>query len=326
MFGKLFGFGKKEDPNIEKFIRQDPDNSLDNFEVSWNAKYLTKKDFKSFSEEFEKKTWDEKSLFLTGLANNNLFTKTITEWATTDPNSYIAHLFKGVNHIFLAWESRSSKLAKEVTQEQWGGFVENLQKAKYHLEQSNSIKPNAEAYARLIIVSMGLNDTQGELYNFEEAIKIQPDHLGAHMNYATTLTPKWGGNKEKMYEFADAILSKNINPILNAVMLQCFVEDALDFTMQDDDSDDKFFEFFNNTKLKQDFLKLYSDFKEPKSGKELIPIVRNYFCFILLMMDEKDLAKKEVGKIFQKMTTSPWGYIGIRSNAEMRSIVREGIK
>ncbi|GAB2647850.1 hypothetical protein GCM10027035_46870 [Emticicia sediminis] len=326
MFGKLFGFGKQQDSDTEKFIRQDPDNSLDNFEVSWNAKYLTKRNFSTFSEEFEKRTWDEKSLFLTGLAHNNLFTKTFTEWILIEPKSYIAHLFKGVNHVFCAWESRSSKLAKEVSQEQWGGFVENLQKAKYHLEESISIKPNAEAYARLIAVCMGLNDSTGELSNFEAAIKIQPDHLGAHLSYATTLTPKWGGSREKMYEFADITMSKRLNPLLNTVMLHCFVEDALDFTLKDDDSDDNFFMFFNDAKLKQDFLKIYHDFKEPKSGKELIPIIRNYFCFILLMMDEKDLAKKEVGKIFKQMTTSPWAYIGVRSNSEMRSIVREGIR
>lgn len=320
MFGKLFGFGKSEDPNIEKFEKKDPDTSLGNFEVQWNSKYLKKRDYSTFSKEFEKRKWQEKSLMLS--VYSEIFTNTFADWVEKEPNSYLAHLFKGANEVFLAWEARSGNFAKEVNQDQWAGFREHLNKAKQHFNQSIALNSNeAETYARMIPMYMGFSDKVGVLDAFQSAIKLNPDHVMAHTAALNALKEKWLGSKKEMYEFADAAISRNDFPYLKTVLLDCFIEDSISY-LYDEEQKDQFELFFNNEQFRHDFFKLHQDFKPLKGYDELTYSIRNKFCFLMYLMKEYQLAKKEFDKFDGYMTAAPWYYIrGAKTNQGLKEII-----
>lgn len=325
MFGKLFGFGKKEDPNVEKFESQDPDPSLGNFEVKWNSKYLTKKDYDTFTEEFEKRKWQEKSLMVG--VYSEMFTNTLTDWVTVQPNSYLAHLLKGANEVFLAWEARSGKFAKEVNDDQWQGFNDHLTKAEEHFNRSVELNPNeAETYARMIPMYMGLSDKEDVLATFNKAIALNPNHVVAHTYTLNALKEKWLGSKKEMYEFADNAIKRNDFPYLKTVMLDCFIEDSMSY-LYDEAGKEKFKQFFNNEQFRNDFLKLYNDFKPLKGYDELTYSIRNKFCFIMYLMGEYQLAKKEFDKFDGHMTAAPWHFVkGAKTNRDLKEIINTKAK
>ncbi len=321
MFKKLFGFGKSKDSNTPAPPSRDPDPSFGSPCVSQGASLLLSGDFDNLTEQYQKsKSW-EKSLLVANLAFEDQYTAKILEWVSAQTDSYISHLFRGANCVHLAWESRTAKWAEEVTEEQWEGFLNYLYKAEKHFQTSLELNPyEAETHARTIPMYMGLSDREAVLNHFQNAIQLDSNHFYAHSATLNALKDKWLGSKQEMYEFVDQIITTNPNPFFKTLMLECFIEDALGY-LREENGREKLDNFLKNEDFKADFFKLYNEFSPTQEPKEIIYPIQNKFCFLLYLMKEKALAKKEFEKFKGHMSATPWNYLrGIKTNKDLQNL------
>ena len=128
----------------------------------------------------------------------------IQEWCTASPKSHIPWLVKGKFLIHYAWKIRTDGWAKDVPKEAWPLFRENLGFAQKTLEKSWEINPkDPNSSTALITVSMGLSLDKSKMERYyQNALAVDPSHLGARMAKVFYLEPKWLGSLEEMYAFA----------------------------------------------------------------------------------------------------------------------------
>ncbi|MEZ6037640.1 MAG: hypothetical protein R3F29_09175 [Planctomycetota bacterium] len=108
---------------------------------------------------------------------------------------YAALTLDGWCHVSEAWDSRSSKAAREVTQEGWKGFEEHLEAAAESLMAAHRLHPEfPEAAARMITVCGGsgaIDDIRGWL---DAAVAAQFDYREAYTAALHFYSARWGGS------------------------------------------------------------------------------------------------------------------------------------
>ena len=111
---------------------------------------------------------------------------------------------RGLFWVAKAWKLRSSKAAKDVTEEGWIGFEEALAKARQDLEAAYQLDPGApEAAAKMISVCGGSDDDPKLLERwFARAVAAEVDYFGAYSGLLNFLLPRWGGSHARMLAFA----------------------------------------------------------------------------------------------------------------------------
>ncbi len=133
----------------------------------------------------------------------------LNEWCRRNPESHIPWLVRGKFYIELAWDIRGGGYASTVSEDRWGGFYQNLEWAKKDLEHSyklNPEDPNSSCY--LIQVAIGLGQGFQEIEkHYSNAVRVCPEHYGAHWRKFVFLFPQWSGSVEEMNAFADECLA-----------------------------------------------------------------------------------------------------------------------
>jgi len=117
----------------------------------------------------------------------------------------------GIGEIEMAWLRRSSKWASAVTDEQWQGFVEHLEKAREHLQKAWEMDPSRpEAAGHMITVAMGGSIGEDELRQwFDRSVQAQFDYYPAYNKMLWALRPRWCGSHQHMLAFGLACASTN---------------------------------------------------------------------------------------------------------------------
>ncbi|HEY8241697.1 MAG TPA: hypothetical protein VIH35_09630 [Kiritimatiellia bacterium] len=120
---------------------------------------------------------------------------------------WISKTVEGYLEIDLAWRSRGSGWASEVTEKGWKGFREHLDKARAALTAAWELRPDCpEAPAEMITVCMGGGTDEEVREWFDHAVEAQFDYLPAYDKYIWALRPRWGGSHQAMYDFGLACL------------------------------------------------------------------------------------------------------------------------
>jgi len=116
-------------------------------------------------------------------------------------------------HIKRAWNLRSGKLSKDVSEEGKKGFMMHLDLAYTCLEEAWKLHPeDPESAVKLIQVAMGAGETpKGEdiRYWFNKAQMAQFDYEPAYSKLMYALLPKWGESYEQLLSFGSECLSSN---------------------------------------------------------------------------------------------------------------------
>jgi hypothetical protein len=229
-------------------------------------------------------------------------------------DSELRHLTAGVHDTFLAWEARSSAAAKYVTEDQARGFEHYLNLAHGHLDRAFSTsRLQAEAYARLVRVLMGLGEPQEAQQAFYAGCELVPDHLLGHINYFKLVAPRWYGDAEVLAAFADDAPTPALRQLLQANFL---VERYSDF---------------ESDKLTVAKGRLYAEYQSriaqllpelhPMTGASLLAIYYNNYvgCLhhVLGQWDERNRYLRELGS---SVTPNPWAYFGLGTPAAMHKL------
>lgn len=229
-------------------------------------------------------------------------------------DSELRHLTAGVHDTFLAWEARSGAAAKYVTQDQAQGFEHYLGLAHGHLERAFSTsRLQAEAYARLIRVLMGLGEPQEAQQAFYAGNELVPDHLLGHINYFKLIAPRWFGDAEVLAEFVDDAPTPALRQLLQANFL---VERYSDF-----ESD-------SLTAAKG---KLYAEYQaritrllpelHPMTGTSLLAIYyNNYVGCLHHVLGQWDERNRYLGELGSYITPNPWAYFVLGTPAAVQKL------
>ncbi|NII27329.1 hypothetical protein HB364_19725 [Pseudoflavitalea sp. X16] len=283
---------------------------------------LTQGNYAAFETAYEGLTWDAKSLLNEGIGLDAANAGLIEQWVEQRPDSYIAHLFAGVSKTCLAWIARTGALGSAVSEERAQQFFDLLEEAFDYLQRADELNPDdAEIYARMIRVCMGLQAEHATAASYFEAAKqLVPNHLIAHLMMINFLNPKWRGSLEEMQTFASTMYAETGSSLLVTLPLFSLTEEWLYYDINDEKQ--KKANFFKDPAVKETIRNLYAGYREEEDGKLLIPYVYNYFSFLFYMTGEQELARTTAQKIIGKMTVYPWTYIGIENNKELQQTLK----
>ncbi len=108
-----------------------------------------------------------------------------------------------------AWEIRSGKWAKEVSEEQWEGFRYYLAKSKEVLESYTGEITCAGYYTAWQKAYLGLDPSKTKYFNIVyKAMDLDPTYYAIYEYTAYHLQPRWHGRKGNWQKFIIAMMRK----------------------------------------------------------------------------------------------------------------------
>lgn len=154
--------------------------------------------------------------------------RTLDEWCSTYPSSYLPWVVRGSFNINAAWEARGGGWGSTVTDDGWRLFRENLQRAEADLTVAHKLNPrDPEAAAYLITVDMGLSrprEVMEQHYSMSRA--AFPFGELARRNKLFYLMPKWQGSKEEFDGFVNSCAAEvPAHPILAKILVVAYREE-----------------------------------------------------------------------------------------------------
>jgi hypothetical protein len=120
------------------------------------------------------------------------------------PDDVLALTVLGTREVFIGWEIRTAKRAKDVSREQFEGLHAHLRQAEQLLIRATALDPSFDAaWARRITTCMGLQLGQNEARRrYDRLAAHHPHHFSGQGGLLQQLCPKWGGSWEAAHDFA----------------------------------------------------------------------------------------------------------------------------
>jgi hypothetical protein len=178
------------------------------------------------AEDGEDLTWLVEGLMT--VPGTERWTAEVTAAAPQDP---LPLLVSGARHVEWAWEARTRKQARYVSQEQFAVFHARLRTAEELLYGAAERSPDCVApWYFLQISGRGLQvgpEVAGR--RFEAVVRRSPGHLAAHRQHLQQICRKWGGSHERMHAFArEAMLAAPVGSPLGELVAVAHLEQWLD--------------------------------------------------------------------------------------------------
>ena len=238
---------------------------------------------------------------LDGLGLSHTYAPLLAQYQQSG-SSELRRLLAAVHDTFLAWESRGGGGGASLSQAQIDGFVQHLEQAQtYLLEPFTVPSLQAEAYARLVRVSMGLSDTEQLEAAFEHCTALQPSHLQGHLFFFNAITPKWFGSEEVLQEFVDAAPDPALHKLLQAM----YLSEQL-FGIDDKSDAEKKKLYDTNAGRIQESLA-----QQPLADDSLYAVYFNNYHACLNHVLGRPAARHQFLQVLQgRITANPWAYFG----------------
>ena len=238
---------------------------------------------------------------LDGLALSHAYAPLLAQYQQSG-SSELRRLLAAVHETFLAWESRGGGGGASLSQAQVDGFVQHLEQAQaYLLEPFATPGLQAEAYARLVRVSMGLSDTEQLESAFEHCTALQPNHLQGHLFFFNAITPKWFGSEEVLQEFVDAAP----DPALHSLLQAMYLTEQL-FGVDDKSDVEKKNLYDANASRIQESLT-----QQPLADDSLYAVYFNNYHACLNHVLGRPAARRQFLQVLcSRITANPWAYFG----------------
>jgi len=146
-------------------------------------------------------------------------------WIASYPNSYAAHLARGIHYFKSGVQTRGSQNYDHTTSEQLRGMQLYLQKARQDLQDSLALDPKPMAsYGVLMRTNMQLGDQAAVRTLLDAALKLDAHALSPRRAYMRSIQTRFGGSLQQMIDFVQSSRAAGLTPGQLAV-LQQFVDD-----------------------------------------------------------------------------------------------------
>lgn len=134
-------------------------------------------------------------------------------WIAAYPNSYTAHVARGMHYFKSGVQTRGSQFAVHTTREQMRGMELYLQKARQDLQDSLALDPKPMvSYGLLIRIQMQLGDREAIRTLLDAALKLDLHALIPRRAYMRSLQTRWGGSLDQMIDFVQASSAAGLSP------------------------------------------------------------------------------------------------------------------
>jgi hypothetical protein len=260
-----------------------------------------------------------------GICLTDAHAKELKAWINKRPECAVATAFNGAYWTYTAWVARTGKAGSEVTEKQAQKFFEQLEQAFNFLKVSiDEGSGDAEPYARMLRVLMGLGEPLDTLYDYyNEMIEIDGEHLWGHMNMLTATSGSWLGSNEEMFDFA----YKAMNDAHPGSLLHVLVPMAHTEMWQDKAYGNTPVNHFLENDVRRDIVSAYNNSVLSKEFQQsqLRSIVHNYFCFAFHYMGEARMSQTERQAFGNYIALYPWAYQGIYTPKDVDSFLARGV-
>lgn len=236
----------------------------------------------------------------------------VEEWAVKAaadrPDDALPLLLAGARHVSWAWEARTGRRAKYVTEEQWQLFHQRLDTAEEQLFAVAEREPLWLAPWYFLQIS-GRGASLGPdvaRHRFEAALRRDPGHLGSHKQRLQQLCAKWGGSHEEMHAFArSAMLAAPEGSPLGELVALAHLEHWLDLP---DGEDHAYLTSPAVLAELQEALRrsvLHADYRRPRGWQGAF----NTFAMAFSLADQPRTAHLLFETLDGAVTESPWNYL-----------------
>lgn len=127
----------------------------------------------------------------------------ISAWLKKQPNTWQAHLAAGIYYHHLAWLNRGADYIGNTSAIQVRYMKSYQTKATAYLTRVTVLEPKlSHAWAYLINLAMLTGDSDEIKRLYQQAKRQTPNSFLLHWNYATAISPKWGGSMKALMDFS----------------------------------------------------------------------------------------------------------------------------
>ncbi|MDI1464375.1 hypothetical protein QEZ54_25725 [Catellatospora sp. KI3] len=141
--------------------------------------------------------------------------------AAEEEASTLPEFLLGARCLELAWDARSSKLAKHVSREQFARMREHLCNGEQLLIDVTALEPqHTAAWIFRIKNGMGLSTGLAEARRrYDQVAKHDPHSYRAQVAYLNQIYPKWGGSWETVWTFVRERAAAAPEGAINATLI-----------------------------------------------------------------------------------------------------------
>jgi TPR repeat protein len=146
-------------------------------------------------------------------------------WVATFPNSYVAHLARGIYYSEVGYRRRGVLSTEETPDSDLTAAHDAHDKAKTELATSMRLDPKPLfSYAFAIEVARSHGDLSEKRHLLDRANVIDPANFVARARYMSAIETRWGGNQQMMLAFLEecrkAKLSDDDMQLLESVIVE----------------------------------------------------------------------------------------------------------
>jgi hypothetical protein len=224
------------------------------------------------------------------------------------PGDALALTLAGARAVAWAWEARSSKLAEDVTRDQFEVFFERLKVAEEYLSEALRHDPDSTtAWCALVTVArgrqLGIAETRRR---YDQVVVRHPGHVPAHREMLRQLCLKWGGSHEAMHEFArESMMKVPAGSPLGSLVAMAHLEEGLELP------DVKRLGYFTSERVRAELHEAADrSMRHPAYVRRPgWPVTHNMFALAFALAGEDRAAAEQFHIIGNLVTQPPWGYL-----------------
>lgn len=237
-------------------------------------------------------TLTEQLLLMNAVSGKGLLAD-MEAWARAKPKSYAAHFVLGVQYLDVARQARGGKFAGETSAAQFGEMESYLAKAQDALEKSIGLESKPYPSHRSLVTIAGLRgDYRGTRSALQNAVRTDPDAVGAYIRYIEYNSPRWGGTYEQLDKVvADArrtpISRKNLG-IIEAEVLRWHALDQTGLNQNPGGAVDYWLAAYKAKPGQRQVGYLYSAALDAKAAKQIDRAIGIYTRIVGEFKDESD--------------------------------------
>lgn len=131
-------------------------------------------------------------------------------WLAREPQSALAHLIRARYYRQAGWEARSEGIGSAVPKPIMDEFESDMALAKADIQAAIKLNPhNPWSYYAMMDILSGHGNTPEMQAAFQAGIKAYPGYYDLYRMRLFSLTPKWGGSIQALYDFVDRYAGKS---------------------------------------------------------------------------------------------------------------------
>lgn len=231
------------------------------------------------------------------------------------PSCAEAWLVRGAYKIKWAWEARGGDFSNSTSGFTFDVFFERLEEAEDDLNRAIDLVPaNAEPYCYLLTSGMGLQISEEEMFARFTELKVRsPYHFGGHVAKLYSMTQRWGGSHEEMFQFAyDALKEVPEGSGLHALVADAHIERWFEYVLDEGKAAGSLYIKSSNVRndLKRAYEKSLGSPKYIPGGEDAI--YRSYFAAAFYLSGQHTLASNEMDKLSKQIPEYPWALLSSR--------------